>query len=247
MPSISIPTGAAILGAGAIGGVASIASGAMNASAASSAANAQTQSSQQALQLQAQEFAQVQKNLSPYMTGGANALTSYQNLIGGNGNAAQQSAISGLQTNPLYTSLVGAGDQAVLANASATGGLRSGNTSYNLANFNANALAQTYQSQIGNLGSLTSLGENAAAGAGNAAQSYANSASNILGNIGSAQAGGILGSSGALTGGINSGLSSILGGIGGNYGYGSGLLGALGGGSSYGNQTGTVRDVAGLY
>jgi hypothetical protein len=66
---------------------------------------------------------------------------------------------------------------------------------------------------LGNLGSLTGLGENAAAGVGNAAQNYANSGSNILSQLGSAQAGGILGSSGALSGGINSGLSSLLSGL----------------------------------
>ena len=132
---------------------------------------------------------------------------------GVSGADAQTAAINGLKTNPLYVAEMGAGNQNILANAAATGGLRSGNTNYGLGQLGAQTLAQVYQQQIANLGNLAGIGENAAAGVGNVGQNYANSASNILSSTGSAQAGGILGSAGALGGGINGGLSSLLGGI----------------------------------
>lgn len=230
---------AAVIGAGAIGGVASIASGAMNSSAVNSASQAQVQQDQSALALQQQEYNQGQANLAPYMTAGTNALSQYGNLSGANGNSAQQTAISGLSSNPLYTSLVGQGNQAILANASATGGLRSGNTNYNLANFDANALATTYQSQLGSLGTLAGMGQNSATGASSLGANYANSAAQTYSNIGSAQAGGTIGSTGALTSGLNSGLSSILGGI-----SSAQYLGGFGGGATTGGSSSALSNAS---
>jgi hypothetical protein len=218
MPSISVP--ALTIGASVIGAGASLASGAMNSSAASSAANAQVNQDKSALALQQQEFNTTQANLSPWMQAGQSALGQYGNLIGSNGSTQQQAAIAALQQSPLYTSMINQGDQAVLAQASATGGLRGGNIQNSLANFNANALNTVIQNQIGNLGTLSGSGQNAAAGLGGFAANYAGTASSTLGNIGSAQAGGILGSTGLLTGGINTGLSSLLNGLGYSQGYG---------------------------
>lgn len=220
--------GMATLGSGILGAGASLATGAMNAGAASSAANAQAAQANNALNLQKQEFSTTQANLQPFMQAGQGALGQYQNLIGGNGSSAQQSAIAALQSNPLYLAETGAGNQAILANASATGGLRSGNANYNLGTFDANTLAQVYQQQIGNLSNLAGMGQNAAAGLGGLGANYAGTASNTMSQLGSAQAGGILGSSGAMTGGINSGLSQLLSGISG--------YGALGGFSGSGSN-----------
>jgi hypothetical protein len=178
-----------------------------------------------------QQFGQNEgRQVTPFPAGGAS----------GDPAQMQQSAIDQLKTNPLYTSMVNTGDQAVLANASATGGLRSGNTSYNLANLNSQSLAQVYQQMLGNYGSLSGLGANAAAGLGGMGQNFANSGSSILGNIGSAQAGGILGSSGALAGGINGGLSSILNGV-----TLSKMLGGMPSLQGYGNILGPTYNIPG--
>lgn len=231
--------GAAAIGAGVIGAGASIISSNNQANAVKSASNAQVQQDQAALNLQQQQWAQTQANMAPWLKAGQGALTGYGDLIGSNGTSAQTSAIGALQNNPLYLAETGAGNQAILANASATGGLRSGNANYNLAQFNANTLANVYQQQLQSLGSLSSLGENAAGNLGNTGVQYANLGTNTYNNIGSAQSGGILGSSGALTGGINSGLSSLLGGLStANY------LGAFGGSSGLGviNTPTTIGD-----
>lgn len=100
--------------------------------------------------------------------------------------AGGSSAIDALKNSPLYQSLYHNGEQAILANASATGGLRGGNAETSLYNLGNNTLAQVYQQQLANLGSLSSLGENAAAGVGNG---------QLL--AGQAASGGIIGSANA--------------------------------------------------
>lgn len=61
---------------------------------------------------------------------------------------AQANAIAGLEKSPLFSSLVRNGEESILANASATGGLRGGNTQTGLANFRSDTLAQVIQQQL---------------------------------------------------------------------------------------------------
>lgn len=68
--------------------------------------------------------------------------------VGIGADAAQQAAISALEKSPLFTSLLRQGDEATLANASATGGLRGGNNISDLANFRSDLLAGTIQNQL---------------------------------------------------------------------------------------------------
>jgi hypothetical protein len=238
---------AAVIGAGAIGGIASVVSGSNQASAAKSAANAQTQANNAAIAEQQREFGINQQNLQPWLKAGQSALGQYQDLSGANGAAPQQSAITALQSNPLYTSMLNQGNQAILANASATGGLRSGNVNYNLANFDANALASVYQQQLGSLGALSGLGNSTGGTLGSLGAATSGNISNLLSQNGSANAGGILSSAGALGAGINGGLSSLLGGLtqgamlGGFGGFG-GLGSAVGGASPY-----AATQLAGLF
>lgn len=147
------------------------------------------------------------RTLTPFGQAGANGASP--------GASSQQSAIDQLKQSPLYQSLYHNGEQSVLANAAATGGLRGGNANASLYNLGGDTLAKTYQQQFQNLGSISGLGENAAAGTGNA---------QLLG--GQAAAGGILGSATAnnnlanTISGIPSvfGNSSVLGGLGGIFG-----------------------------
>ncbi len=111
-------------------------------------------------------------------------------LLGLNGTADQQTSISALLSSPQYTSGVQQGEEAILANASATGGLRGGNTQNSLSRFRADLLNTTIQNQMQNLGGLTSLGQNAAAGVGNNAMASANSVGSLLNQQGAALAGG---------------------------------------------------------
>jgi hypothetical protein len=217
----------AIAGAGLVGGI--ISSNAQS-NAASSAANAQSASAQAGIAEQQRQFDAIQKLLSPYVTAGTGALTGQQNLLGLNGSSAQQQAISALQSSPYFTSLKQQGTQSILANASATGGLRGGNTQAALAQFTPALLAQTIQNQYANLGALSSQGANAAAMTGNFGQNTANNVTGLLQQQGAAAAGNALAQGQAQSGYVN----SLIGAIGTFGGYG-GFSRMNGGGGGVGD------------
>lgn len=168
------------------------------------------------------------------------SLDAQKDLLGLNGADAQGAAIQGIESSPYFSGLVKQGENAILQNASATGGLRGGNTQGALAQFRPQMLAAAIADQYQRLGGITSLGQNAAAGVGNAGQNAANANSALLGQVGAARAGGILGQAAGQVQGIN-GISSA---------FGTGLSGL----SNYFNQptysggiTGTAGGNAGAY
>lgn len=141
---------------------------------------------------------------------GPGALEGQQDILGLNGAGAQQSAISGIENSPYFSGLVKQGENSILQNASATGGLRGGNVQGALAQFRPNMLAAAIDQQYQRLGGLVSLGQNAAAGVGNAGQNFANASSANMTQLGAAQAGGILGQARAGVQGLN-GIASAFG------------------------------------
>jgi hypothetical protein len=219
-------SGAAIAGiaAAGVGAYSAVKSSSAAKSAANTAAAAQTQSAQLGIDEQRRQFDAIQKLLSPYVTAGTGALTGQQDLLGLNGNGAQASAISGIQNSAQFQALQQQGNDAILANASATGGLRGGNTQGALAQFSPALLSSLIDQQYARLGGLTSIGQNAAAGVGNAGMSTGNSITNLLGQQGAAAAGAALtagNASAASTSGLTNSLLSGLGvysGLGGTFG-----------------------------
>lgn len=191
--------GAAAVGVGVVGAAAS-------AYSANKAAGAQSGADQDAIDEQSREFDKVQQLLSPYSqaaTGsGTNtgSLTAQEDLIGLNGNDAQASAIDALQKSPQFTSLNQQGQTAILQNASATGGVRGGNTEAALAQFSPQLLNSIIQQQYERLGGITSLGQASAAGTAAAAQNQGNATSSLLADQGAAQAGGYLAQGKAVSG-----------------------------------------------
>lgn len=196
----------AVAGATLVG---SIYSSNQQSKAASNAAGAQTSADQAAINQQQSQFDTVRGLLQPYVTAGNGAVTAQQNLLGLNGNAAQQTAYNGVMASPAYTSALAEGNRNILANASATGGLRGGNVQGALGQYAPSLLASAIQQQYGNLAGLTSTGENAAAGTGNAAVSTGNNVSNLLVGQGNAQAGDAL-AQGAANVGYSNALTSAL-------------------------------------
>lgn len=167
--------------------------GANAAADASSAASAtQAAASQAGIDEQRRQFDAIRSLLQPYVQAGTGALSSYGNLLGANGSQAQQSALNGIMGMPAYTSALKQGENSILSNASATGGLRGGNVQRALGEFSPQLLTQLVNQQLQGLGGLSSLGQNAAAGTGNAGLSSANSISQLLQQQGAATAGGQL-------------------------------------------------------
>ena len=180
---------AAVAGANLVGGYFSSQS---QADATRDAAGLQKDATLAGIDEQHRQFDAIQKLLQPYVQAGTGALGQQQNLIGLNGNDAQAAAIQALQSSPQFTSMLKQGENSILANASATGGLRGGNTQSALAQFSPTLLAQTINDQYSRLGGITSLGQNAATMTGNAGMQTGNSVAGLLQQMGAAQAGGAL-------------------------------------------------------
>ncbi|SDA11200.1 hypothetical protein SAMN03159476_00398 [Pseudomonas sp. NFPP05] len=71
------------------------------------------------------------------------------------------SIIQRAEASPFYQTAIKRGEEGVLRNASATGGLRSGTTNENLAAVNQNALMSAYANQLSGLQGMAQLPSNA--------------------------------------------------------------------------------------
>lgn len=142
------------------------------------------------------------------------ALPAYLDLTGLNGNAAQGAAIADIEGGQQFGHLARQGEDAILQNASATGGLRGGNTQGALADFRSSLLSSLIDKQLGRYGGLVQLGQGSAAGVGTAAMSAGQGISGLMQQAGAAQAGGIVAGSNAITGAIG-GIGGMIAGRGG--------------------------------
>jgi len=174
------------------------------------AAQLQYAASQAGVEEQRRQFDLMSELMSPYVSVGGDALTSQRALIGLDGYEAQMSAIQDIENSPLFQTQVQQGEEALLQNASATGGLRGGNTASALAQFRPQMLAQEIQNKYANLGGLTSLGQAAAAGQAAGGMQSASNISSLLGQGGAALAGGQL-AQGAVVGNTFGDMMEIAG------------------------------------
>lgn len=203
------------------------------AKGASRAAGAQSRSAQAGIDEQRRQYEAMQKLMSPYVEAGSSALAGQRDLLGLSGQQAQEAAISGIQSSPQFAALNQQGQNAILQNASATGGLRGGNTQAALAQFSPQLLSQLINQQYSQLGGMATAGQNAAAGVGTAGMNTGTNIGNLLGQQGAAQAGGYL-AAGKAQAGMANALTAGLGmysGMGGNFGGAGGAGGAGAGGA----------------
>lgn len=210
-------SGAALAGI-AVGG-ATLISGMAQADAAQSAAETQAEASAAGIAEQRRQFDVVQKLLEPYVTGGTKAFEQQQALVGVQGPEAQRAAIAALEQGPAFQALQQQGENALLQQASATGGLRGGNVQAALAQFRPQLLSQLIEQQYGQLGGLAKYGQASASGTGAAAQETGSNVAQLLAAQGAATAGGQL-AAGKAFGSIPSAISGGLGifsGLGGKF------------------------------
>ena len=165
----------------------------MQASAAGDAAAAQGAASQAGIEEQRRQFDEMRKLLQPYTEAGIPALEQQQTLLGLRGPEAEQAAIARLTGGETFKALAQQGENALLQQASATGGLRGGNLQGALGQFRPQLLSNLIEQQYGRLGGMTNLGQASAAGVGAAGMETGTNIANLLGQQGSAEAGGILG------------------------------------------------------
>ena len=119
----------------------------------------------------------------------------------------QQQAISQIEGSAGFQALARQGEEGILQNASATGGLRGGNVQGALAQFRPALLNQFIEQQYGRLGGMARIGQASAAGVGAAGQEAATSIGTALGDAGAARAGSALASGNAF----NTALGTITG------------------------------------
>lgn len=175
----------------AVMGVATIASSAIQAGAASDAAGKMGAAAGRASAL-----------LEPWVARGNQAGEMQGQLIGLNGYDAQDAAINRLKTGAEFVGLKKVGEEGILSNASATGGLRGGNVQGALSQYDQTLLSKVINDQYNRLGGLSAQGLGAVQGPnGQATQEI---------NQGEAEAGGIMGVAKGLMGGIN-GLTNAAG------------------------------------
>lgn len=184
--------------------------------AAKSAAGAQTDAAQAGIDVQKDQFEQIKQLLAPYVGGGEAAFGAQGNLIGLGGDQAQQSAIANIQNGPEFAALTKQGENSILQNASATGGLRGGNTQAALAQFRPQLLAQLINQRFGQLGSLSQQGLAAGSAEAGFGSKISDNITNLMGQQGAAQAGSAIAQGKAnqsLIGGILGGIGTGLGGL----------------------------------
>jgi hypothetical protein len=174
-------------------GGSSIAGGVIKSKAASSAARSQTDAANMAIMEQRNAREQMRALLQPYVDAGDPALQGILGLAGLSGPGSQQAAFMQQEQSPLFQGLARQGENAILQNASATGGLRGGNVQGALGQFRPALLNQFIEQQYGRLSGIAKLGQNSAAGVGEAGMMTANQIGAQFGNIGAAQAGRAIG------------------------------------------------------
>lgn len=200
-----MPAGWAALGAAVVGAGASMYAADKQEDAAHQASLQQGQSAQQGIDETRRQFDAFRELLQPYVQAGTGALTAQQNLIGLGGPEAQRAAIEALRGSEEFGFLTRQGEEGILANASATGGLRGGNTQSALAQFRPALLSAMITDRYNRLGGLVSIGQNAAAGVGNAGLATGSQVAGLYQQQGAAAAGGAM-----AQGRIQSNLASQL-------------------------------------
>lgn len=210
------PISAAVIGGSLITGIGGYMA---QKGAAEEAAGAQRSASESAIAEQRRQQAETERLLAPYMQAGQGALGAQQALLGLGGADAQRAAIAQLEQSPQFQALVQQGETGILQNASATGGLRGGNTQAALAQFRPAMLSQLIQQQMASLGGLAGMGQQAAGNVAGFGQQGAQNVMGQLGAMGQAQAGSALAQ--------GQGMANIFGGVGGALGT-LGGLGAMG-------------------
>ena len=117
--------------------------------------------------------------LESYATGGKEAYDMQQALSGLKGADAQQIAYDIVESDPAYKYQIDKAEEGMLANSSATGGLRGGNIQGALAEFRPEMLSRAINQKYAQLAPMSAVGANIA---GNLVNTGAGVANNLFGS-----------------------------------------------------------------
>jgi hypothetical protein len=113
-------------------------------------------------------YDQAAEGFSPYMQSGSQLNSMYTDALGGNGQEGFDRATGAFHQAPGYQFLVDQGEQGVMRNNAAMGGVASGNTLTDLTKFRVGLADQTWQQNLDNLFRGSGQGLQAAQGASGA-------------------------------------------------------------------------------
>jgi len=207
-------TAAAIVGG--ISAVGSFFGAREQASASTEAANLQAQAAQRGQDLSAQQFAQTQERLDPFISGASGAFERQQALSGALGPEAQQQAFSQFQESPNVAFLREQGLRGIDTQASARGQLGSGSREKARIGFSQGLALQDFNNQFNRLGAVTGTGLGAAQSLAGFGSQSAGQQAQLIGQAGAAQAQGAIGRGQAFQSGlagIGQGLGTAIGGF----------------------------------
>lgn len=204
------------VGAAAVSIIGGLVSDNQKKKAAQGAANQQAQAAAEAAALEEKRLNEAKELMASWVVKGAGAMNSQADLLGVNGPDAQKKAVAAIQESEKFKAITQQGENAILQNAAATGGLRGGNVQAALGQFRPQVLSSLIEQQYNQLGQLSQLGQASAAGQAAMGIQTGQLQATQFGNLGAAQAGGAL-AQGALNANsaqtTASGVSSILGAI----------------------------------
>jgi hypothetical protein len=148
--------------------------------------------------------------LNPYVEAGNTALQQQQALAGTLGPEAQAEAVQQIEQGAQFSALQTQGENAILQNAAATGGLRGGNTQAALAQFRPQLLNELINQRMGQLGGIAGQGLGAAGQSAGLGMQGGSNIANLLLQQGAYDAGGDL-ATGRFYAGIPGAVSEGLG------------------------------------
>jgi len=160
------------------------------AEAAEQGAATQAAAAGAGIEEQRRQFDKLVELMTPYIQAGTGAMGQQQALIGLSGPEAERAAIERISGGETFKALAAQGEEALLQQASATGGLRGGNVQAALSQFRPQVLNALIEQQYGRLGGFTQLGQASAAGQAASGMTSASNIGNLLANQAAATAGG---------------------------------------------------------
>lgn len=183
--------------------------------AAGNAAQSQIRGMGEAITEQQKAYEDIQKLLQPYLSAGSQALSGQLDLAGLSTPEQQAQRISALENSPFFQSMVKQGENAILANASAIGGLRGGDLRQSLSQFRPQLLNQLIEQQYSKFGQIGASGQNALNALTNARFNTGQNVSNLYTGQGTAMGQGQIAAGNAYSelAGLIPGVAGSLGAI----------------------------------
>ena len=164
MPGPALALGAGMIGSSVVGAIGARNAGKAQMAASKRAADANLQGTRESIASQEKMFGISKDLMDPFRQAGLTGMEQMMALGGMSGPEAQREAMQGIQDSPEYDMLMDQSRQGLLSGASATGGLRGGNTQRSMAELAPNLLMGLADRNYNRLSGLTNIGQASAAG-----------------------------------------------------------------------------------